>query len=129
MKIKKAFLKKIIKEEYSKIIKESALENEIMAAMETRAVHSHGLDLDDFADMFGDEGFDIIDRLGASLDSPDAGMPGSIFLDDEEGKLYIVGTPGFNRAISARSQRDQLRGSIDQSLGRGPKFKGHPDYE
>ena len=132
MKITKRQLKRIINEEYNRIINEIRLkriikevvENElstkdpssaIMDLMSQPAAESHGVDLDEIFDMWGDAGMDVLDSLGASLE-----VDGPLWLDEEEGRVYMQGTPGFYRAQDDRERKDQLRANIDQSVGLGP---------
>ncbi|OUU74814.1 MAG: hypothetical protein CBC29_06715 [Methylococcaceae bacterium TMED69] len=88
MKITKRQLKRIIREEYSRIISENHIApyQQILDLSERPG----GVDLDEINHLFGKTGFDIIDEM---IDE------NLVWLDDQEGIVYAKESPGINSAI------------------------------
>ena len=84
MRLTKRQLKRIIREEYSRLkrqglIKESRPQLDLHAEVLSLAGRDEGVSLDELNDVFGPSAFDVVDELCES---------GACWLDDMEGVVY-----------------------------------------
>jgi aspartate/tyrosine/aromatic aminotransferase len=85
MKITKRQLKRIIKEEYSRLIREGMHHSSqnLGADVLDLASRPEGVSLDELMEKLGSAAFDEVDRLAEE---------GIVFLDDQEGVVYASGS-------------------------------------
>tara|TARA_Y100000592_G_scaffold100311_1_gene179680 strand:- start:4777 stop:5106 length:330 start_codon:yes stop_codon:yes gene_type:complete len=93
MKITKRQLKRIIREEYSKLKRKGLIREygsdldyeamQVSAEILQLASRPDGVSLDEINDMFGPIGFDCVDAMCSE---------GSCWLDDQEGVVYAAGS-------------------------------------
>ena len=97
MKISKTQLKRIIREEYKRILAEDHVHP--YADILDLASRPDGVSLDEINSLFGAAGFDIIDELTEE---------GIVWLDDQEGIVYASGSKpsaGLKGAVDRYTRR------------------------
>ena len=104
LKITKSKLKRIIKEEYTRLKRQGLLRETledisfISGDLLDLASRPEGVTLDEINDLFGPDGFEVVDDLSAQ---------GIVWLDDQQGVVYASGS----------QPSSGLSGAIDKYMG------------
>ena len=113
MKITKRQLKRIIREEYSRLkqrglIREWNDGSDVSAKLLKLASRAEGISMDEINDLFGDDGFEAVDEMAADQ---------IVWLDDQEGVVYSAGSQP-SQGLGGAIERYTGAGNSQQDLGR-----------
>ena len=113
MKISKRQLKRIIREEYSKLKKYGMIRewndgSDVSGELLDLAARPEGISLDEIMDLFGDDGFKAVDEMAKER---------IVWLDDKEGVVYASGSrpsKGLYGAIKRYTANSQKLEDFDE---------------
>jgi hypothetical protein len=93
MKLTKKVLKRIIREEYKRVIQERLSPERVRMNVYEMGLRPDGIDLDSIDRMYGPPGFDAIDAMMEDNQG---------ILDEEEGVFYSDQSPGMKPFLARR---------------------------